>query len=268
VSKTGGEPGPIRDQAGNGSPTRPDTPGTAPANPPAPYAAPKPSAALEPILESAARLQQLVPNAVLVGGSAAAFHAGHRVSFDHDHTLADLRERFDQVLEAIEEDPSFHRARVQPKKIILGRLGDIEVGIRQLRRSRPLETEQIELPSGARLTVPTLPETLRVKAYLAVTRNQVRDYLDIAALSDKIGTPEAAEVLNLIDEYYPDETADPADQPVRTQLVTQLAAPAPSDKKTIDQLSQYKSLRPPWNKWEQVADRCLAISLAMVGKRG
>jgi hypothetical protein len=53
------------------------------------------SEVLRAVLESAARLQELVPDAVLVGGSAAALYAGHRDSFDHDHVLADLSDRFD-----------------------------------------------------------------------------------------------------------------------------------------------------------------------------
>ena len=62
------------------------------------------SAELRAVLESAARLQELVPDAVLVGGSAAALYAGHRDSFDHDHVLIDLRDRFDVVLEALESE--------------------------------------------------------------------------------------------------------------------------------------------------------------------
>ena len=42
------------------------------------------------VLESAARLQEVVPDAVLVGGSAAAPWANHRFSYDHDHVLQDL----------------------------------------------------------------------------------------------------------------------------------------------------------------------------------
>ncbi|MGH3517626.1 MAG: hypothetical protein ACRDQ7_09480 [Haloechinothrix sp.] len=87
------------------------------------------------VLESAARLQELVPDAVLVGGSAAALHAGHRDSYDHDHELGDLRERFDMVLEALESEGEWVTNRVRPGKIILGRLGDIEAGVRQMIRS-------------------------------------------------------------------------------------------------------------------------------------
>jgi hypothetical protein len=48
------------------------------------------------VLESAARLQAVVPDAILVGGSAAALWASHRTSFDHDHVLADLNTRFER----------------------------------------------------------------------------------------------------------------------------------------------------------------------------
>ena len=73
------------------------------------------------VLESAARLQQVVPDAVLVGGSAAAMYAGHRRSYDQDHVLPDLRERFDAVLEAIENEDGWVTNRVTPGKVILGR---------------------------------------------------------------------------------------------------------------------------------------------------
>ena len=75
---------------------------------------------LAPILDSAARLQELVPDAVLVGGTAAALYAGHLDLEDHDHVLADLADRFDVVLEALESEPDWVTNRVQPGKLILG----------------------------------------------------------------------------------------------------------------------------------------------------
>src|ERR1700680_1530583 len=42
------------------------------------------------VLESAARLQAVVPDAILVGGSAAALWASHRTAFAHAPGLADL----------------------------------------------------------------------------------------------------------------------------------------------------------------------------------
>lgn len=63
----------------------------------------------------------------------------------------------------------------------------------------------MELPSGHVLRVPTPDETLRIKGYLIVRRNQVRDYLDVAALSDRYGITHAADVLRHIDAYYSDQ---------------------------------------------------------------
>src|SRR6202453_4503987 len=146
------------------------------------------------VLESAARLQQVVPDAVLVGGSAAALYAGHRDSYDHDHVLMDLRDRFEVVLEALESEGEGVTNRVVPGKVILGQLGDIEAGVRQMIRTRPLETTQVTLPSGRALTVPTAEETLRIKGFLIVRRNQTRDYLDVAALADRYGLDKAAPV--------------------------------------------------------------------------
>ncbi len=47
----------------------------------------------ERVLSSAARLQRVLPDAVLVGGTAAVLYAKHRLSIDADHVLTDLRHR-------------------------------------------------------------------------------------------------------------------------------------------------------------------------------
>jgi hypothetical protein len=205
--------------------------------------------ALEDVLEKAAQLQELVPGAVLVGGSAAALYAHHRESFDHDHVVADLAARFDTILEHLEALGDWSLTRAQPGKIILGELGGIETGVRQLLRSRPLEIAETEV-RGKRLVVPTLPEILRIKAWLALSRNQTRDYLDIAALADRIGLDQAASVLADIDAYYADINTRP--ETVATQLVKQLADPRPRDAEVTTQLSSYKALDPRWHDWSTV----------------
>ena len=214
------------------------------------------------VLESAARLQEVVPDAVLVGGSAAALWASHRTSFDHDHVLADLSARFDAVLDAIEATDGWVTNRVTPGKIILGELGDIETGVRQLIRNRPLEVTEVALPSGQTLRVPTPDEILRIKGYLVVRRNQVRDYLDVAALSDRYGIPHSAEVLRRIDSYYTDQRGPDAEG-VATQLARQLAAPCPADTRTIKQLASYKGLDARWTSWDNVTGVCLALAAEM-----
>jgi hypothetical protein len=215
---------------------------------------------LEDVLEMAARLQALVPGAVLVGGSAAALHAHHRQSLDHDHVVADLSERFEAILENLEALGDWSTARVQPGKIILGELGGIETGVRQLLRGRPLETTEIDV-RGKRLVAPTAAEILRVKAWLALTRNQTRDYLDIAALADRIGVEEAASVLRGIDDYYAD--VNRGHDTVATQLVRQLADPRPRDAQVTTQLSSYKQLDPRWHEWSAVKDVLAALAERM-----
>lgn len=204
---------------------------------------------LEDVLEKAAQLQELVPGAVMVGGSAVALYAHHRESLDHDHVVSDLAERFDTVLENLEALGEWSMTKAQPGKIILGELGGIETGIRQLLRGRPLETTEIEV-QGKQLVIPTAAEMLQIKAWLALSRNQTRDYLDIAALADSMGLDEAAAVLRSIDDYYADINQRP--EAVATQLVRQLADPRPRDVEVTKQLASYKNLDQRWHEWSTV----------------
>lgn len=218
---------------------------------------------LEEVLESAAKLQQLVPDAVLVGGSAAAYYARHRMSTDHDHILDDLRDRFDVVLDALDRDGDFVLNRATPGKIILGELGGIEAGVRQMIRTRPLETQRVRLPSAAEVTVPTLEEIARIKGYLIVKRNQMRDYLDVAALSGTFGAETIGPVLARIDDYYTDPS-HAADRPVQAQLARQLAAPEPRDRSRIRDLPTYKGLVPRWQGWDEVVSECRALAVHLI----
>lgn len=220
------------------------------------------SAELDTVLESAARLQQLVPDAVLVGGTAAALYAGHRDSFGHDHLLRDLRERFDVVLEALETEGDWVTSRVQPGKLILGQLGDIEAGVRQLIRDQPLETTTVPLPSGRSVRVPTAAETLRIKAFLIVKRNRTRDYLDVVALADRHGTLAAAETLAHIDDYYTDQRGE--GRGVAAQLARQLGDPRPADSSVTRQLGEYRNLACRWTDWREVRSACREIAIAML----
>ena len=57
--------------------------------------------AWETLLAHAATLQTRVPGAILVGGTAAALHAGHRFSFDHDHVVTELARNYDSAISAL-----------------------------------------------------------------------------------------------------------------------------------------------------------------------
>ncbi len=214
------------------------------------------------LLESAAHLQRLVPGAVLVGGTAAILYANHRESSDHDHVLADLADRFEMVLEAVEGDDGWATNRITPGKVILGNLDGIEAGVRQMIRKVPLEATTVVLPSEAEVAVPTIEETLRIKAFLIVRRNQTRDYLDLAALSEHLGVDRAAEILTRIDDYYADQHE--GGEGVASQLVRQLSNPQPADQSVIDQLSSYRRLRKRWSDWSAVTEVLGAVGARMV----
>lgn len=198
----------------------------------------------------------------MVGGSAAILYADHRESSDHDHVLADLADRFEMVLEAVEGDEGWATNRVTPGKVILRNLDGIEAGVRQMIRKTPLEVATVSLPSGAEVTVPTGEETLRIKAFLIVRRNQTRDYLDLAALSEHLGVDRAAEVLARIDNYYADQHGE--GEGVASQLVRQLSDPQPADRSVIDQLGSYRRLRQRWSDWDAVKNVLGAVAARMV----
>lgn len=213
------------------------------------------------VIKAAARLQELVPDAVLVGGTAAAQHAGHRVSFDDDHVVENLKERFDELLADLEQTQGWITARVNRPVLILGSLDGIETGIRQLIRRRPLEVQTMTAPDGTSIRVPTIEEMLRVKAWLVLIRNATRDYLDVVALADRLGS-KAAGVLAGLDEYYADQIG-PDGRRVATQLARQLAEPKPYDLSDVN-LSQYRRLDRRWWSWDRVAAACADLATAIL----
>ena len=213
-----------------------------------------PPADWEFVLSSAARRQRILPDAVLVGGTASAIHAEHRFSRDADHVLTDLRHRFDEVLAELESVAGWKTARVRRPVQILGSLDGIETGVRQLIRDEPLETTVVDY-HGARITVPTEGEMLRIKGVLILKRNATRDYLDFVALADHLGDESVASALHSFDRLYPQDNGESALQ----QLQVQLANALPYDLEDIE-LSEYKNLDPRWHDWHAVKAACAHLS--------
>lgn len=209
------------------------------------------------VLSAAAHLQALLPDAVLVGGTASAIHAHHRFSQDADHVLTDLRQRFDAVLDQLESVAGWKTARVQRPVQILGSLDGIETGIRQLIRSQPLETMEIE-HKGRKITVPTAAEILRIKGVLILKRNATRDYLDFAALATHIGQDQLVSALLPFDDLY----GQPNGQSALQQLQIQLANPLPYDLDEMQPgLAEYKHLDAKWHDWQAVKQACAGVAL-------
>ena len=178
----------------------------------------------ERLLSSAARLQQILPGA---------------------------------VLSQLESVAGWKTARLARPVQILGSLHGIETGVRQLIRSEPLETTTLDV-GGAELTIPTEPEILRIKGVLIVRRNATRDYLDFVALAIHLGASATGDALESFDRLYPQESGESALQ----QLQAQLANPLPYDLDELD-LSEYRDLAPEWRDWDSVQAACGRVAIAV-----
>ena len=215
------------------------------------------------LLEAAANFQELLTGSVMIGGSAVAVHLKHRYSFDADHILSDLKENYEEVLDFLEGRDDWETARIHPPKLILGNFQGVETGIRQLRRNRPLETEQIDI-KGKSLTIPTLPEMIRTKGWMIVSRNATRDYIDFVALAKHMGIEDVTEALIDFDDFYSDLLRGSQASPI-VQLIRQLAEPKPGDLEQID-LSMYKGIQPPYDSWDFIVKICEKISVELGDK--
>lgn len=202
----------------------------------------------ERLLSAQEVFQSHFPECVLVGGTAAALHAHHRISIDADHILQNLKTTFADILREVEKESGWRTNRIEPPVLILGNFQGVRTGIRQLIRAAPLETMQVR-----GLKVPTPEEVLRIKAYLIVRRNATRDYIDFVALWDHLGTTRAQNALRMLDALYPQQ----GDTTVSQQLAIQLSEPKPWDLSQTE-LSQYKALQAPYTDWNEVKRRAFA----------
>lgn len=154
----------------------------------------------------------------------------------------------------------------KPPFTIMGSLGGVQAGLRQMRRTRPLETCEVEVGTDAVVVAPTASEALRVKAFLVVQRNVVRDYVDVVALAEHLGMEAAVDVLSQIDAYYVDRSGEEGS--VLTSLVVSLAEPNPRDSDVVDELPRYKGLTERYHRWGHVVGVCQTLALRLSGAAG
>ncbi len=226
-------------------------------------AVPPPAADLKMVLKGAARLRQMAPDAVCVADplalrGCAEFSTG-AVKGGDDVRPEDRRDG--RLMAVIGGGSTKGAVRLHPVTMWRGRLAvaldALETDAAVARRS-PVETTNVQLPSGDRLQIPTGAETLRLKSYLVLCRNDYADYAELAALAEAIGVDNAAMVLADIDRYY--SSGHRQRQWIATQLVRRLADPRPAgpagewgwDAPVADQ------------EWETVRQRCLALAVAML----
>jgi len=148
------------------------------------------------------------------------------VSFDDDHVVADLRERFDDVLLALEDSQGWVTARLKPPVRIFGSLDGVETGVRNLIRTRPLEVERV---AGG-------PSRPAGRGRRAAHPGRL--------LRDQRGS---------------------GGHRIATQVAKQLAEPAPGDLSEVD-LTAYRQLQRRWQDCTVVADASRALALAMLDR--
>jgi hypothetical protein len=190
-----------------------------------------------------ARLAELSP--VAVGGTAAAVHCGHRFSLDVDVVTAQLHARFEEVKAHLAAWEGWRTNRVNPPVLILGEHGGVELGVRQLRRSVPLQTVRV-----AGLLVPTAGEMLRIKAFLLTERRALRDYVDVAALVCHLGGEAALDALRLLNLVYGPRTPQ-----TWVSAFAEACEGEPVDAAAVS-LADYKGLRAPFTDRLFVAGEC------------
>lgn len=211
------------------------------------------------LLETARQVQGrlLFLPTVAVRGTAAALYARHRVSLDVDFVTPYLRERFDEVEASLREMPGFATARLRRPVLILGRVGEDEVGIRQLRRREPLEAVEHE-----GLWIPSLPEMIRVKSFVLSDRRAVRDYVDVCALVETAGMKTAVEAMRPFAALYEGLTLAGA-----LPAFAEAAHDEPADAATVD-LQQWRMLKPDYADLQRVRAVCEEFAVRVVEDQG
>lgn len=199
------------------------------------------------VIEQGRQLQACCADldAVAVGGTAAALHCAHRFSLDVGAVTPHLRARFDEVAARLEAWPGWRTNRLTPPVLILGEHDGVELGVRQLRRTVPLQTTVVE-----GLLIPTVAEMLRVKAFLVVQRRATRDFVDMAALGERLGPVAAIKALGWLNLLYPARTSQSW-----AGRFAEACEGTPTDLALVP-LTAYKGLGPPLNDWPFVAECC------------
>jgi RND superfamily putative drug exporter len=127
-----------------------------------------------------------------------------------------------------------------------------------VRRRSPVETTNVQLPTGDRLQIPTAAETLRMQSFLVLCRNSASDFAGIADLADAMGGRNAAHVLAGVDGYY---SAGRRERLwIATQLVRRLADPIPAEGPDDDRWSGPDGDA----RWDDVRKRCLSLAVAIM----
>jgi RND superfamily putative drug exporter len=226
-----------------------------------------PNADVRMVVKSAAKLKDLAPNTICVADPLAFTGCARRgdelsengAATNNGHAHGAVSAQGSGTRRSSRKTMPWAGRGVHPITMWRGRLSvaldALEVGAHggksAVERRSPVETTNVQLPTGDRLQIPTGAETLRMKCYLLMCRNSSRDYAEFADLVGTMDAQTVASVLAGMDKYYCGR--QPRKQWVATQLVRRLAEPRPADDE-VD----------PDVDWKQVKDRCLSVAVAML----
>lgn len=249
-----------------------------------------PSADLRMVIKSAARLKHLAPDAICVADPLAFTGCGRKESDPEPAARTGFDAGVDMQADtvALATGPvgkvglayrtgiaralSWTDRPVHPVTVWRGRLSVALDALESntgragpgYRRRSPVETTNVQLPTGDRLQIPTGAETLRFKGYLIMSRNSSRDYAEFADMVEVMEPETAAMVLAGMDRYYCCQTLESASrqQWIATQLVRRLADPDPSDLDAEG--PEPDSGEDRRADWEDVRQRCMSVAVAML----
>lgn len=220
-------------------------------------ALPAPSGDLRMIVKSASKLEHLAPDAISVADPLAftgCGRNGHNVHNGHAKSLA-LTSRNGNARATAVHPVTLWRGRLAVAIDALQAQAESN-GDGVYQRRIPVETTNVQLPSGDRLRVPTGAEALRLKGYLIMSRNNRRDYAEFADMVDTVDPETVALVLAGLDTYY---GCQPPERKAASQLMRRLADPEPAD------LVEESRAKPAGGAdWDNVRQRCLSVAVAML----
>jgi hypothetical protein len=199
----------------------------------------------ETLLSSAAFVVHIVPDAIF-GDSAFA---------DAD----EVRRRFATALADLELVSGWLPTPVGRMAISDGRFDGVETTIRDQTRFGPLETV-VEVGAWGEVVVPTLAEMLRIMTWLVISRNAARDYVDVAALAERLGREGAAQAISSLGGLYPQSNGSSAVQ----QAARHLAQPRPFDLVDFND-SATRPVKPlQWKNRKFVLSRCRELATDLI----
>ena len=134
------------------------------------------------------------------------------------------------------------------------------MGLRQLLWPDPLESE-ILVFRGRPIRVPTYAEILRIKDFLVIRRNAVRDYVDCCALLQRLDDADLAVALAPFDRLYAFD--QPGGEPPLYRLGMSLMNPLPGDLGEAGTRHLAFRIGRQW-EWTETATACVRQGLRVM----